>query len=84
MTISEANFAETLRRDDSGRIVYEYRGGIERGNGKPGYDWHSGFSPTTKEGHVVYPWLTKRECQRDAKRYGSKAVFVNGGVPYAY
>lgn len=25
-------------------IEYHYRGQVERGNGKPGYDWHNGYS----------------------------------------
>jgi len=56
-------------------IKYHYRGPIERGNGKPRYDWKDGWSEG-EDGHVLYPWMTRRECQRDAKARGCKAVFV--------
>lgn len=60
-------------------IVYTYRGLIERGSltrGRPSYRWCNGYSATSPEGHVYYPWGTKRECQREAKARGAKAVFV--------
>lgn len=73
MTPTETTFAATLVRDSSGHIVYTRRGSIERG---PRYDWRDGYSATTVDGGVLYPWLTKAECRRAAKRFGSKAVFV--------
>ncbi len=57
-------------------ITYTYRGEVERGNGKPGYDWHAGYSETTPEGHALAPWMTYRECLADAKARGCKAVCI--------
>ena len=56
-------------------ITYHYRGMIERGNGKPGYTWYEGYSAIGENGGVLYPWMTYRECQRDAKAQGARAVF---------
>lgn len=58
-------------------ITYTYRGPVERGNGKPGYDWHDGYSETTDTGAVLYPWMTFRECQQDARKRNACAVFVD-------
>jgi hypothetical protein len=58
-------------------IVYTYRGGIERG---ARYEWRNGYSATTEDGHILYPWMTKRECQRDAKLNGKRATFQGGGA----
>jgi hypothetical protein len=69
------SFAATLRKDDKGRIIYTYRGGIERGVGGS-YKWFNGYSATTLDGGILYPWMTKRACQRDAKLMGHKAAFV--------
>lgn len=55
-------------------IVYVYRGPIERG---PSYSWHDGYSSATAEGGVLYPWMTRRECEQDARRQGARAVFVS-------
>lgn len=55
-------------------IVYTYRGHIERG---ADYHWTDGYSATTDEGHVLYPWMTKQECRQEAKRKGARAVFVD-------
>lgn len=56
-------------------ITYIYRGGMEVGTGEPGYRWTDGYSPNSAEGHMTAPWMTKRECQADAKAKGAKAVF---------
>ncbi len=56
-------------------IVYTHRGPIERGSR---YTWRDGYSGTTPEGHVLYPWMTRRECQRDAAKHGARAVFREG------
>jgi hypothetical protein len=56
-------------------VTYFYRGKVERGNGKPGYDWHNGYSETAADGSVTYPWLTRRECIADAQSQGAKAQF---------
>lgn len=61
-------------------MVYTYRGLIERGNGKPGYDWRAGYSETMPGGLVVYPWQTYRECQAEAKAHGCRAIFIKGGT----
>ena len=56
-------------------IRYYYRVGmVERGNGKPGYDWLDGYS-TEPNGHSQ-PWLTFRECQREAKSDNVRAIFL--------
>jgi len=65
-----ADFAEPVPT-----IVYTFRGRIERGNGKPGYDWRNGYSETTADGHEIAPWMTFRECQQDAKSKGARAMF---------
>lgn len=55
-------------------ITYIYRGGVERGTGS-GYVWHDGYSPNSDDGHMTAPWMTKRECQSDAKQRGAIAIF---------
>jgi len=54
-------------------ITYVYQGLVERGS-----DYHlvEGYAEITPEGHVLYPWGTYRECQRDARERGAKAVFI--------
>ncbi len=60
-----------------GKIVYTYRGGVERGIGGR-YEWRNGYSATTNSGGVLYPWLTTREAQRQAREtFKAKAVFVH-------
>lgn len=54
-------------------ITYYYRGLIERG---ADYHWTEGWSAQSENNHPLYPWNTKRECQREAKSQGAKAVFV--------
>lgn len=66
-----------LKTDDSGRIIYTYRGIIERGIGGS-YEWKDGYSPTTDDGGVLYPWMTRKECIHDAKAQGKRAVFQRG------
>lgn len=80
MTASERTFLDTLQRDTKGRIVYTYRGQIERG---ARYDWKPGYSATTGANGILYPWMTKRECQPDAKRFETTAVFVESNVGFA-
>jgi hypothetical protein len=77
MTITEQNFAERLKRDPRGAIVYTFRGNIERGVGSS-YKWFPGYSAATVEGHVLYPWMRKQECYADAKRFECRAVFEDG------
>lgn len=60
---------------DKTYMVYRYRGLVERGVGGR-YVWREGFSQTTKDGSVLYPWLTKKEAQADAARFNRKAKFV--------
>lgn len=57
------------------KAIYEYRGQIERGTGKPGYKWVNGYSQVSPDGGVLYPLMTRRECQQDAKARGRKAEF---------
>lgn len=61
--------------------TYYYRGQIERGTGRPGYAWRDGYSANSPEGFVLFPWMTKRECQADAKKDGYRAVFERGNKP---
>lgn len=56
-------------------ITYTYRGQIERGTGAPSYAWVDGWSETAPDGGILYPWLTYKECQRDARARGAKARF---------
>ncbi len=53
-------------------IIYTFRGQIERG---ADYHWVDGYSETI-EGRVVYPWMTKGECQSEAKQQGKRAIFI--------
>ena len=53
-------------------VVYVYRGQVERGSR---YAWREGYSETTADGGILYPWMTYRECQADAKRRGARARF---------
>ena len=55
-------------------VTYIYRGGVERGTCR-GYVWHAGFSETATDGGVYYPWMTRRECQSDARAQGAIARF---------
>lgn len=53
-------------------IVYEYRGGVERVSGNT-YQWFDGYSERNKDGAITYPWMTARECQKDARNRGAVA-----------
>lgn len=57
------------------KITYFYRGGVERGTGN-GYEWRNGYSESGPAGEILYPWMTARECQQDAKKRGAVAVFI--------
>lgn len=59
-------------------IIYHFRGGVERGIGGS-YVWRDGYSETTADGGVLYPWMTWKECRHDAKIQGGKAVFYRDG-----
>ena len=59
-------------------IVYYYRGSLEQvsnrhRNGRA--IMVAGFSECGINGGAIYPWMSRRACQMDAKRRGSKAVF---------
>lgn len=56
-------------------ITYYYRGQIERGTG---YEWRDGYSANSADGNPLYPWMTQRECQTDARLQGKRAVFQRG------
>lgn len=56
-------------------ITYTYRGGVKRGSN---YHWEDGYSETTPDGGVLYPWMTRKECIADAKTKGCKAIFYTG------
>lgn len=57
------------------RISYYYRGQIERG-ANSNYRWIEGWSAQSDDNLPLYPWITKRECQQEAKQQGARAVFV--------
>jgi hypothetical protein len=61
-------------------ITYVYRGDIERGTGGPGYAWHPGYSEHV-EGGAWYPWMTRAECQCDARARGAVARFHDNRRP---
>jgi hypothetical protein len=50
---------------------YFLAGSVERG---ARYEWKDGYSRVTPTG-MTYPWLTKREAQRQARSEGAKAIF---------
>lgn len=56
------------------KITYTYRGNIERGTGRA-YAWFDGYSETAADGGIMFPWMTYRECQREAADRGAVAVF---------
>ena len=58
---------------------YDYRGPIERGDSQSGYHWVDGYSETTENGRIYYPWMTRAECRQDAKGDGYRAVFSRDG-----
>lgn len=63
------------------KIVYRYRGNIERWSSlKRSYVWKVGFSEDGEFGGGLYPWMTKAECRADAKSQGGRAVFVEERV----
>jgi hypothetical protein len=61
-------------------ITYTYRGQIERG---PDYHWIDGYSETAEDEGVLYPWMTRRECQQDARAKGAVAQFYTPPGPGA-
>lgn len=65
-------------------IEYIYRGKVERWSpSKRSYVWHNGYSQNGESGGVLYPWMTVRECQADAKAQGGRATFVRVSVHHA-
>ena len=58
----------------SKKIVYHYRGQIER-HRRGHFWWARGYSEEL-DGGVGYPWMTRQECLRDAKARGATATFV--------
>jgi len=47
-----------------GKEVYHYRGQIERaGKRLFTYQWVEGWSKTTADGEIEYPWVTKAEAR---------------------
>lgn len=58
-------------------VTFIYAGLIERGGPARGYRWCEGWS----ENGTMYPWLTKREAQAQARRGGKTAVFVRNVAP---
>ena len=57
-------------------MTFTYRGQVERWSAsRRSYGWAEGYSTTGPEGAVRYPWLTRDECRRDARRDDCRAVF---------
>lgn len=54
-------------------VIHTYfrAGSVERGKN---YAWRDGYSRVTPTG-ILYPWVTKREAQAEAKRAGARAEF---------
>jgi len=65
----------TMLEGDDKYVVYRYRGLIERGIGRR-YVWHEGYSETSSDNGIYYPWMTKSECRESAKKYNRKAKFM--------
>lgn len=66
------------------QITYFRRGRVERGQGFPiRYRWCEGYSANGQSGAPLFPWMTRRECQRDAKAQGAVAAFVDQGIQSA-
>lgn len=61
-------------------VTYVYRGPVERGTGR-GYKWTAGYSENGLHGGIQYPWMTRRECQRDARSRNAVARFYTPKVP---
>ncbi len=57
-------------------IVFTYRGQVERAT-KRGYAWRNGYSETSAERRICFPYMTKRECQGIARARGYRAVFAD-------
>lgn len=68
------------RKDNRPIRIYHYRGNVERfdmtNKRSMRNPWKAGYSVTSDEGFVSYPWRTRRECLDEARRDGVKAVFV--------
>jgi hypothetical protein len=61
------------------KVTYHYRGLIEVGSMVNGYRWVEAYSANGENGGPLYPWMTTRECQRDAAARGCQAVFQREG-----
>ena len=61
-------------------ITYHYRGNIEvpHMDFRRGYRWTSGYSENSARG-IIYPWMPRWECRKDAEQRGCKARFE--GLP---
>lgn len=66
-----------MPKEKKPEIKFYYRGPIEVGVGNS-YAWRDGYSENSPEGHVQYPWMTARTCQKIARDKGAKAVLIRG------
>lgn len=57
-------------------MKFYYRGLIERFSMRTRGYWIEGYSANSKDGLPLYPWMGKRDCQKEAKAKGCRAVFV--------
>jgi len=65
------------------KITYTYRGEIEvgttvirRGKYCPSYRWTPGYSATTDDGGVLFPWMTRAQCCANARSQSGRPTFV--------
>ena len=66
---------KTHKKRGTPEILYYYRGALEVVGKHGTYQWTSGYSPTSGDGNVLYPFITRRAAQRDALAQGCVARF---------
>ncbi len=57
-------------------VIYKYRGLIEKITSTGRVSWIEGYSADGENGAALYPWMGKRDCQKEAKQQRKKALFV--------
>jgi hypothetical protein len=57
-------------------MKFYYRGPIERYSISTRGYWVDGYSVDSEGGLPTYPWMGKRDCQKEAKAAGCRAVFI--------
>lgn len=80
---TERVFDISVVREREPKLLYKHRGQVERPairRGKPTYVPHEGYSRDGADGAVMYPWMTRAECQREAHLMGARARFTEDGM----